>query len=92
MALAERMDLARTVGRGTLLVLRLDPDPRVLVAVLDNRFAIEADVVQAAIQPDATAEILSPDRGASPLGSCGRPCAAPCCATLSCPRPSPCPF
>lgn len=48
MALAERIDLARTVGRGTLLTLRLDPDARVLAALLDNRFTTEPDVVQAA--------------------------------------------
>ncbi len=48
MALAERVDLARSVGRGTLLTLRFDPDPRVLSAVLDNRFTTEPDVVQAA--------------------------------------------
>ena len=48
MALAERVDLARTVGRGTLVVLRFDPDPRVVAAFLDNRFATEPDVVQAA--------------------------------------------
>ncbi len=58
MALAEKVDLARSVGRGTLQVLRLDPDPRVLVSVLENRFAIEADVVQAAIRPGASPEIL----------------------------------
>lgn len=48
MAVAERVDLARNVGRGALLYLRLDPDPRVLSSVLENRFAIEADVIQAA--------------------------------------------
>ncbi len=48
MAVAERVDLARNVGRGALLALRLDPDPRVLASVLENRFAIEADIVQAA--------------------------------------------
>ncbi len=48
MALAERIDLAKVAGRGTLLALRTDPDPRVLGAVLDNRFATEPDVVQAA--------------------------------------------
>lgn len=48
MALAERVDLARIVGRGTLLVLRFDPDSRVVAAVLDNRFTTEPDVVQAA--------------------------------------------
>ena len=48
MAVAERIDLARNVGRGTLLQLRLDPDPRVLAAVLENRFTTEPDVVQAA--------------------------------------------
>ncbi len=48
MAVAERVDLARSVGRGALLYLRLDPDPRVLASVLENRFTIEADVIQAA--------------------------------------------
>jgi hypothetical protein len=48
MAVAERVDLARNVGRGALLYLRMDPDPRVLASVLENRFAIEADVIQAA--------------------------------------------
>ena len=58
MAVAEKIDLARSVGRGTLLSLRLDPDPRVLASVLDNRFTIESDVVQAAVQPSATPEGL----------------------------------
>ena len=53
MALAERVDLARTVGRGTLLQLRFDPDPRVLAAFLDNRFTTEPDVVQAAAHSGA---------------------------------------
>jgi len=48
MAVAERVDLARSVGRGALLYLRVDPDARVLASVLENRFAIEADVIQAA--------------------------------------------
>ena len=48
MAVAERVDLARNVGRGALIYLRLDPDPRVLASVLENRFLIEADVIQAA--------------------------------------------
>jgi hypothetical protein len=58
MAIAERVDLARTVGRGTLLFLRLDPDPRVLSSLLDNRFTTEPDVVQAALQALATPEGL----------------------------------
>ena len=58
MANAEKVDLARNVGRGTLLVLRLDPDPKVLAALLENRFTIEADVIQAAIQPQAAPETL----------------------------------
>lgn len=58
MAIAERVDLARNVGRGSLLLLRLDPDPRVLASVLDNRFTIEADVIQAAVQPFARPESL----------------------------------
>jgi hypothetical protein len=59
MAVSERVDLARNVGRGTLLVLRLDPDPRVLASVLENRFTIESDVIQAAISPAAAPESLS---------------------------------
>ena len=39
MALAERMHLARTAGRGMLSALRHDPDPRVVAALLDNRFS-----------------------------------------------------
>ena len=58
MALAERIDLARAVGRGTLVGLRTDPDPRVVKALLDNRFAVEADVVQAAARKGAAPEIL----------------------------------
>jgi hypothetical protein len=52
MALAERVDLARTVGRGTLVALRTDPEPRVVEALLDNRFATEPDVVQAAARSE----------------------------------------
>jgi hypothetical protein len=58
MAISEKVDLARNVGRGTLLVLRLDPDPRVLASVLENRFTIEADVIQASIQAAAAPESL----------------------------------
>jgi hypothetical protein len=58
MAIAEKVDLARSVGRGSLLLLRLDPDPRVLASVLDNRYTIEADVIQAAVQPSARPESL----------------------------------
>ena len=59
MAISEKVDLARNVGRGTLLVLRLDPDPRVLASVLDNRFTIEADVIQAASSRSAAPESLA---------------------------------
>lgn len=58
MALAERVDLAKSVGRGTLAYLRLDPDPRVVAAVLDNRFATEPDVVQAAARPGTPSAVL----------------------------------
>jgi hypothetical protein len=58
MAVAERIDLARNVGRGTLLFLRLDSDSRVLASVLENRFTTEPDVIQAAARPDAGPEIL----------------------------------
>lgn len=58
MALAERVDLARNAGRGTLLALRRDPDPRVTAAFLDNRFATEPDVIRAALEPRAAPESL----------------------------------
>ena len=58
MALAERVDLARTVGRGTLTVMRFDADPRVIEALLDNRFATEPDVVQAAARPGVPPAVL----------------------------------
>jgi hypothetical protein len=58
MALAERVDLARTVGRGTLVVLRFDADPRVVASLLDNRFATEPDVIQAAARPSARPGVL----------------------------------
>jgi len=58
MATAEKVDLARSVGRGSLLLLRLDPNPQVLASVLDNRFTIEADVIQAAVQPSAGPDSL----------------------------------
>jgi hypothetical protein len=45
LALAERIDLARSTGRGTLPALRQDPDPRVVSGFLDNRFTTEPDVV-----------------------------------------------
>jgi hypothetical protein len=59
MAVAERVDLARNAGRGTLLALRHDPDPRVTAAFLDNRFATEPDVIQAAADGRAGAESLA---------------------------------
>lgn len=59
MAVAERVDLARNVGRGALLHLRRDPDPRVLASVLENRFTTEPDVIQAAVQPSASPETLA---------------------------------
>lgn len=58
LAVAERVQLARATGRGLLAVLRVDPDPRVVAAFLDNRFATEADVV-AALVPGAHPEALA---------------------------------
>ena len=58
MALSEKMDLARSVGRGTLLALRFDPDPRVLLAVLDNRFATEIDITAVAARRQTPPGIL----------------------------------
>jgi hypothetical protein len=58
LAVAERVDLARTAGRGLLAILREDPDPRVVAAFLNSRFATEADVVQAAAQSRTRPEAL----------------------------------
>ncbi len=62
MALSERVDLARCAGRGTILSLRFDQDPRVLAAVLNNRFTTEPDVVQVAARartPPAALEVIA---------------------------------
>ena len=58
LALAERIDLARSAGRGTLAALRLDPDPRVVAGFLDNRFTTEPDVVQVAVAKRSGPETL----------------------------------
>jgi len=58
MAVAERVDLARNAGRGALLMLRHDPDPRVAAAFLENRFATEPDVIQAALETRSASESL----------------------------------
>lgn len=47
MTVAERMQLARTAGRGVLAALREDPEPRVVAALLDNRYATEGDILAA---------------------------------------------
>lgn len=66
MALAERVDLARSAGRGTILSLRFDQDPRVLQAVLNNRFTTEPDVLAVAVRrqtpPSALEAIASHPR------------------------------
>lgn len=62
MALSERVDLARSAGRGTLLSLRFDQDPRVLLAVLTNRFTTELDVVAVAARaqtPPRALEVIA---------------------------------
>jgi hypothetical protein len=62
MALSERVDLARCAGRGTILSLRFDKDPRVLAAVLNNRFTTEPDIVQVAARretPPAALEAIA---------------------------------
>jgi hypothetical protein len=71
MALAERVDLAKSAGRGTLLLLRFDADSRVFQGVLDNRLATETDLIQVAARaetPPASLEALSahPRWGARP--------------------------
>ncbi len=58
MALSERVDLARSAGRGTVLSLRFDQDPRVLLAVLDNRFTTEVDIVGVAARTQTPPSVL----------------------------------
>ena len=58
MALSEKMDLARLSGRGTLLVLRFDPDVRVLQAVMENRFTTEPDLVTVAARAQTPSGVL----------------------------------
>jgi len=58
MSLAERVDLARTAGRGTLLTLRFDPETRVVEALLDNRLTTEPDLVPVAARPESPGAIL----------------------------------
>lgn len=58
MALSERMDLARSVGRGTLLYIRFDPDSRVLIEVLNNRFTTEIDILPVAARAQTPSGIL----------------------------------
>lgn len=69
MALSEKMDLARLSGRGTLLVLRFDPDVRVLLAVMDNRFTTEPDLVTVAARAQTPAEVLEAIAGHPRWGS-----------------------
>lgn len=71
MAVAERIQLARSAGRGLLAALRHDSDPRVVEAVLDNRFATEADVL-GALTPRALPETLAAVAG-HPRWSLRRP-------------------
>lgn len=71
MALAERVDVAKSAGRGMLQLLRFDPDSRVFQAVLDNRLATESDLIQVAARletPPASLESLAahPRWGARP--------------------------
>ena len=58
MALSEKMALARLSGRGTLLALRFDPDARVLLAVMDNRFTTEPDLITVAARAQTPTEVL----------------------------------
>jgi hypothetical protein len=59
LALAERIDLARSTGRGMLSAVRQDPDPRVVAGFLDNRFTTEPDVVFVASAARSRPETLS---------------------------------
>lgn len=65
MTVAERMQLARTAGRGVLAALREDPEPRVVAAMLDNRYALEGDVLAALgrrAHPEAVAAVANHPR------------------------------
>jgi hypothetical protein len=58
LALSERVGLALSAGRGTLLALRFDRDPRVLGAVLDNRLTTEIDIIAVAARTQTPAPAL----------------------------------
>ncbi|HEX9303930.1 MAG TPA: hypothetical protein VGA31_05710 [Thermoanaerobaculia bacterium] len=72
LALSERIDLARSTGRGTLPALRQDPDPRVVAGFLDNRLTTEPDVVfvagAARSRPETLAAIAEHPRWATRRG------------------------
>ena len=49
LAISERVELARISGRGTIAQLRKAGEPRIVRALMRNRFAVESDVVYMAI-------------------------------------------
>ena len=60
LALAERVELARLSGPGTVAALRKSGEPAIVRAILRNRYAVEADVVSMGISardPESLAAI-----------------------------------
>jgi len=49
LAISERVELARISGPGTIARLRMSGEPRIVRALMRNRFAVESDVVYMAI-------------------------------------------
>lgn len=58
MGIGERISMARRAPRGILMALRLDTEPRVIQALLQNRFLTEEMVLAMAGSPRTTPEIL----------------------------------
>ena len=59
LTIGERVSLARMASRGVLRALRLDPDPRVVTALLLNVRCTEDDVAFMAASPDTQPQVLS---------------------------------
>ena len=65
LAVGEKVSLARRSGAGVIALLRQDPSPRVIAALLDNSRLTEgllAPVVHRAATPAAILELIAADR------------------------------
>lgn len=58
MQTGERISLARTAVRGLVRALRDQPDPRIVIALLDNPRLVEEDVVAIASRPTTAPDVL----------------------------------